>query len=98
MILTLDPCNIPSTNEAGECIPLIDCQGLAEEYKRDRTHAPTICNKLLRKVCCPLRFVPRNNADPIQQNITSTTTVSTTESDSDDSEPFIASQIIKSTF
>lgn len=96
MFIDSEPCLIPATNESGECIALTECVGLAEEFKRDRTHVPMICNKQLRKVCCPFKFMPVENVERVEQNITKTTTESSTENDLDDSEPFIASQSIKS--
>lgn len=96
LLFEVEPCLIPATNESGECVALSDCVGLSEEFKRDRTHVPMICNKELRKVCCPLKFMPSDDSQPVEQNTPKITTESTAENELDVLEPFIASQIIKS--
>lgn len=93
-----EPCIVLTTNESGKCIALGDCHGLADDYKKDRTHVPTICNIVSRKVCCPLRLMQSDNAISVEQNVTTTTSESSAENYFDESEPFIASQIIKSKF
>lgn len=77
-------------------MPLNECIAVADEYKRDRTHAPTICNRELRKVCCPLQTIPANSEGNIDSNVQGT--AEPNEVDLDDAEPFIASQIVKSKF
>lgn len=91
-------CTILSTEEPGQCILLSDCQGLTDEYQKDRSKVPTICNKALRKVCCPLRLVPLENIKPEEPNITISEVESISDNFFDDSEPFVASFTIKSKF
>jgi hypothetical protein len=87
-------CTIQSTNESGECVPLIECNALVGAFQKDRSQWPTICNRELRKVCCPLKSMPVKSRVNVEE--TSETTTEGFESDFDESEQFVASQFMRS--
>jgi hypothetical protein len=95
--LSEESCTIPSTSESGVCITLVNCPNLVEEYRKDRTNPPVICNKESRKICCPLRFVEIPKQTIIENKIF-ISTEAPEEPDIDESENFTSSQIVKSLF
>lgn len=74
---------------------MTECQAVLEAFKNDRTQTPTICNRELRKVCCPLKM-----ASTTQEAVVAVKTVIeskiSSDDDVDDSEVFTSSEIIKS--
>lgn len=64
-----------------------------DEYKLDRSIIPTVCNRELRTVCCPTRFLAESTT--IADTVTSRKE-DPVEPDLEETEPFIGSQIIKS--
>jgi hypothetical protein len=67
-----------------------------EDFRRDRTQTPTVCNRELRTVCCPVKYLPTLQQTTVTEKIVSRLEVD--EDGPDESEPFIASQIDKSKF
>ena len=91
----LEPCTIPSSGEVGECINLLECPALIEEFKRDRSNAPVVCNKESRKICCPSKYLTSSSTKAtFADNVLSRGSFS--DDDSDDSENSNTSQINKS--
>jgi hypothetical protein len=74
---------------------LHDCPSLKEDFRKDRTQTPTICNRELRTVCCPVKYLPTLQPITVTEKIVNRLEI-VEEEGPDESEPFIASQIDKS--
>lgn len=90
-----ESCTTSSTNEAGECVPLHECPRLMEDFRKDRTQTPTICNKVLRTVCCPTKYLTTAQPIAVTEKIASRFE-SVEDEGPDESGTFIASQIVRS--
>ena len=49
----LESCTIPSSGLSGNCVLLTQCPEVQEDFRKNRTATPVVCDKKLRTICCP---------------------------------------------
>ncbi|XP_070499001.1 serine protease snake-like [Chironomus tepperi] len=60
--INCESCTIPSSGVSGNCVTLNQCPTVQEEFRKDRTKLPVVCNKSLRTICCPTEALSLENS------------------------------------